>query len=92
MGKQLKTKNRNSSMLTYDLANNKTQDVTHICNFWGLPPKACKQVYHYAIILHNLRSNAVAISELQITTIWLRKITKGRCGQKSTMEKGNALY
>jgi hypothetical protein len=92
MGKQLKTKNRSSSMLTYDLANNKTQDVTPICDFWGLPQKACKQVYHYAIILHNLRSNTVAIPELQIIIIWSRKITKGRCGQKSTMEKGNALY
>jgi hypothetical protein len=55
--------------------------------FWGPPPKACKQVYHYAIILHDLRSNAVAIPGHQITIIWLRKITKGRCGEKSTMEK-----
>jgi hypothetical protein len=84
MGRQLKTKDRNSSMITYDLANNKTQDVTPICDFWESPTKSLQTSVP--------RSNAVAIPELQITIIWLRKITKRRCGQKSTMEKGNALY
>jgi hypothetical protein len=67
--------------------------MSHLFVIFGVShQKPANKWYHYAIILHNLRSNAVAIPELQITIIWYRKITKGRCGQKSTMEKGNALY